>query len=62
MVFIDSNHAICLPCDRDLHSEYLKLGHEFVFGGACYVFPDKSMRGWYPAPPEKPATLRKWGP
>ncbi len=59
VVVLDSNDATCLPCDRDLRTEFLKLGHDIVFGGTCTAFPDQSMGGWYPSPPEKPASLRR---
>ena len=62
MVVIDSNDALCLPCDRDLGTEFIKLGHDIVFGGTCYAFPDEEMGKWYPIPSEKPASLRRCEP
>ncbi len=59
MVVIDSNDAVCLPCDRDLRTEFLKLGHDIVFGGTCYPFPDGSLRDWYPIPADKPKSQRR---
>ena len=59
MVVIDSNDAVCLPCDRDQRTEFLKLGHDIVFGGDCVAVPDESLADWFPIPPEKPSTAMR---
>ena len=59
VVVLDSNDAVCLPCDRDLRTEFLKLGHDIVFGGDCVPVPDESLGDWFPIPAEKPATVMR---
>jgi hypothetical protein len=59
VVVLDSNDAVCLPCDRDLRTEFLKLGHDIVFGGDCVPVPDESLSDWFPVPVEKPATAMR---
>ena len=59
VVVLDSSDVLCLPCGRDLRTEYLRLGHDIVFGTTCKPWPDVGTYDWYPTPPEKPASVRR---